>query len=210
MNKIWLLFISTMMMLVALIASASIFSDGVQYQTLDRPITDEKQVIEFFSFYCPHCYQFEHTYHISQAVAKILPAGTKMLRYHVEFLGPLGKELTQAWSVAMVLGIEDKISPLLFDAVQKTQIITTSEDIRNLFIKVGVDGAEYDSALNSFVVKSLVLQQAKSAENFKLRGVPAMFVNGKYMIKSEALDMKSMDSYAKQYADLVSFLINKK
>lgn len=35
---------------------------------------------------------------------KKLPEGTKMTKYHVEFLGPLGKDLTQAWAVAMALG----------------------------------------------------------------------------------------------------------
>lgn len=29
-----------------------------------------------------------------------------MTRYHVEFLGPLGKQLTQAWAVAMALGLK--------------------------------------------------------------------------------------------------------
>jgi hypothetical protein len=32
-----------------------------------------------------------------------------MTKYHVEFLGPLGKELTQAWAVAIALGVEDKM-----------------------------------------------------------------------------------------------------
>ena len=68
-------------------------------------MTGEPQVLEFFSFYCPHCYQFEQVYHVSENVKKALPAGTKMTKYHVEFLGPLGKQLTQAWAVAMALGV---------------------------------------------------------------------------------------------------------
>ncbi len=42
-----------------------------------------------------------------------------MTKYHVEFLGPLGKDLTQAWAVAIALGVEDKITAPMFEAVQK-------------------------------------------------------------------------------------------
>lgn len=197
-------------MVMAFSASAVEFSDGAQYVTLDKPVTGEPQVLEFFSFYCPHCYQFEEIYHVSDSVKKILPAGTKMTKYHVEFLGPLGKQMTQAWAVAMALGVEDKITPLMFEAVQKTQTVQTPDDIRNIFVKAGVSAEDYDAALNSFVVKSLVVQQEKAAEDLQLRGVPAMFVNGKYMVKLDGLDTSSMEAYVKQFAEVVKFLSEKK
>ncbi|MDA5481455.1 thiol:disulfide interchange protein DsbA [Yersinia intermedia] len=207
MKKVWLALVG---MVMAFSASAAQFTDGTQYQTLNRPVTGEPQVLEFFSFYCPHCYQFEEVYHVPQAVKKALPEGTKMTRYHVDFLGPLGKQLTQAWAVAMALGVEEKITPLMFEGVQKTQTVQTPDDIRNVFIKGGVSGEDYDAALNSFVVKSLVAQQQKAAEDLQLRGVPAMFVNGKYMIKNDGMDTSSMDIYVKQYADVVKFLLTQK
>ena len=95
-----------------------------------------------------------------------------MPKYHVEFLGPQGKQLTQAWPVAMALADEDKITHPMFEAVQKTQSVQSPDDIRNVFIKAGVSAADYEAALNSFVVKSLVVQQEKAAEDLQLRGVP--------------------------------------
>lgn len=207
MKKIWLALVG---MVMAFSASAAQFSDGTQYITLDKPVTGEPQVLEFFSFYCPHCYQFEETYHISDAVKKALPEGTKMTKYHVEFLGPLGKQLTQAWGVAMALGVEDKITQPMFEAIQKTQTVQTPDDIRKVFVNAGVAGEDYDAALNSFVVKSLVAQQEKAAEDLQLRGVPAVFVNGKYMVKNDGLDTSSMDVYVKQFADVVKFLTEQK
>jgi len=207
MKKVWLTLIGVIM---AFSASAADFSEGKQFVTMDKPATQEPQVLEFFSFYCPHCYQFSQVYHIPDAIQKALPAGTKMVKYHVDFLGPLGKNLTEAWAVAIALGVEDKISPLMFDAVQKTQTVQKPEDIRNVFISAGVKGEDYDSALNSFVVKSLVVQQEKAAADLQLRGVPSLFVNGKYMIKNDGLDTSSMDAYVQQYADVVKFLISKK
>ncbi|WP_145533300.1 thiol:disulfide interchange protein DsbA [Yersinia alsatica] len=207
MKNVWLALVG---MVMAFSVSAAQFTDGTQYQTLNKPVTGEPQVLEFFSFYCPHCYQFEEVYHVPQTVKKALPEEVKMTRYHVEFLGPLGKELTQAWAVAMALGVEEKVTPLMFEGVQKTQTVQTPDDIRNVFIKAGVSGEDYDAALNSFVVKSLVVQQQKAAEDLQLRGVPAMFVNGKYMIKNDGMDTSSMDNYVKQYADVVKFLLTQK
>ncbi|WP_411753693.1 thiol:disulfide interchange protein DsbA [Serratia sp. (in: enterobacteria)] len=207
MKKIWLALVG---MVMAFSASAAQFSDGTQYITLDKPVTGEPQVLEFFSFYCPHCYQFEETFHISDAVKKALPEGTKMTKYHVEFLGPLGKQLTQAWAVAMALGVEDKITQPMFEAIQKTQTVQTPDDIRKVFVNAGVAGEDYDAALNSFVVKSLVAQQEKAAEDLQLRGVPAVFVNGKYMVKNDGLDTSNMDVYVKQFADVVKFLSEQK
>ncbi|MDV5354431.1 thiol:disulfide interchange protein DsbA [Kosakonia sp. SMBL-WEM22] len=207
MKKIWLALAG---MILAFSASAADITEGKQYNTLDKPVAGEPQVLEFFSFYCPHCYDFEQVWHVSEAVKKKLPEGTKMTKYHVEFLGPLGKEMTQAWAVAMALGVEDKISSPMFEAVQKTQTVQTVADIRNVFIKAGVKGEEYDAAWNSFVVKSLVAQQEKAAADLQLQGVPAMFVNGKYQIDQRGMDGSSLDAFVKSYADTVKFLVEKK
>ena len=56
MKKIWLALAG---MILAFSASAAQFTDGKQYITLEKPVAGEPQVLEFFSFYCPHCYQFE-------------------------------------------------------------------------------------------------------------------------------------------------------
>ncbi|EKT61021.1 periplasmic protein disulfide isomerase I [Providencia sneebia DSM 19967] len=133
-----------------------------------------------------------------------------MERYHVDFLGPLGAKLTQAWAVAIVLNVEDKVTPILFEGIQKTQSIHSPEDIRNAFIKAGVSGEEYDAALNSFVVKSLVAKQQNAAQDLKLRGVPAMFVDGKYQIRNNGISVDNAEDYAKEFSNVVNFLVNKK
>ena len=210
MKKIFLALVGMVMAFSVSAASAEHFSDGAQYVTLDKTVANEPQVLEFFSFYCPHCYQFEQVWHVSDNIRKNLPKDVKYTKYHVEFLGPLGKQLTQAWAVAIALGVEDKVSPLMFDAVQKQQSVQNPDDIRKVFIQAGVKGEDYDAALNSFVVKSLVVQQEKAAADLGLQGVPSVFVNGKYMVKNDGLDTSSMDMYVKQYSDVINFLATKK
>lgn len=207
MKKIFLALIG---MVMAFSASAAQFSNGTQFTTLDKPAAGEPQVLEFFSFYCPHCYQFEQVWHVSDNIRKNLPQGVKYAKYHAEFLGPLGKQLTQAWAVAIALGVEDKVSPLMFEAVQKQQTVQNVDDIRKVFIQAGVKGEDYDAVLNSFVVKSLVVQQEKAAQDLNLQGVPSVFVNGKYMVKNDGLDTTTMDIYTKQFSDVVNFLATQK
>ena len=207
MKKIWLALAG---MVLAFSVSAAQFTDGKEFVTLEKPVVGEPQVLEFFSFYCPHCYQFEEVLHVSDNVKKKLPEGTKMTKYHVEFLGPLGKDLTQAWAVAMALGVQDKITAPMFEAVQKTQSVQNVADIRNVFIDAGIKAEEYDAAWNSFVVKSLVAQQEKAAADLQLQGVPAIFVNGKYQLNPQGMDTSSMDVMVQQYADVTKFLVEKK
>lgn len=207
MKKIWLALAG---MILAFSVSAAQFTDGKEFVTLEKPVAGEPQVLEFFSFYCPHCYQFEEVLHVSDNVKKKLPEGTKMTKYHVEFLGPLGKDLTQAWAVAMALGVEDKITAPMFEAIQKTQTVQNVADIRQVFISAGIKPEEYDAAWNSFVVKSLVAQQEKAASDLQLQGVPAMFVNGKYQLNPQGMDTSNMDVFIQQYADVAKFLVEQK
>ncbi|MBF3320904.1 protein disulfide oxidoreductase DsbA, partial [Leptospira borgpetersenii serovar Hardjo-bovis] len=62
MKKIWLALAG---MVMAFSVSAADYSDGKQYNTLEKPVAGAPQVMEFFSFYCPHCYQFEEVLHVS-------------------------------------------------------------------------------------------------------------------------------------------------
>ena len=111
-EKLWIALVG---LVLAFSASAAQFTDGQQYVTLDKPVAGEPQVMEFFSFFCPHCYQFERVYHVGDAVKKTLPEGVKVTKYHVDFLGgELGPIVTHARAVALALGVEDQVTgPLL-------------------------------------------------------------------------------------------------
>ena len=203
MKKIWLALAS---MVLAFGVSAADISEGKQYTNLSKPVAGAPQVVEFFSFYCPHCYQFSEVYKVNSTVEKNVPENTKMARYHVDFLGPLGKEMTRAWAVAIALGAEDQVSPALFKGIQETQSIRSVDDIRTTFINAGVKAEDYDAAINSFVVNSLVSQQ----QNAEINGVPAMVIDGKYKMKNDGISAKSPEEYAKAYSDVVNQLLMKK
>ncbi|EPN1385259.1 thiol:disulfide interchange protein DsbA [Proteus mirabilis] len=203
MKKIWLALAS---MVLAFGVSAADISEGKQYTNLSKPVAGAPQVVEF----CPHCYQFSEVYKVNSTVEKNVPENTKMARYHVDFLGPLGKEMTRAWAVAIALGVEDQVSPALFKGIQETQSIRSVDDIRTTFINAGVKAEDYDAAINSFVVNSLVSQQQNAVTDFQINGVPAMVIDGKYKMKNDGISAKSPEEYAKAYSDVVNQLLMKK
>ncbi|MXP56669.1 DsbA family protein [Pantoea sp. Mhis] len=190
------------------------FNEGKQYITLSKPHIhdDTPQALEFFSFFCSYCYQFEHVYHISDVVKKNLPVGIKLVKYHVDFLGnELGQMLTHAWAIAITLGVEDKVILPLFDEIQKKHAIFDEKSLKQAFIKAaGISSKQYDIAWNSLSVKSLVAKQQKATIDMNLQAIPEFFVNGKYMVNIAGLYNSNINKFVNNYAKLVVFLINKK
>lgn len=181
--------------------------EGKDYTVLKVPVKDAPAVVEFFSFYCPPCAAFSSRFQVSQAVDKILSPGEKVEKYHVSTMGPMGKELTEAWSVAKVLGVEDKVELPLFVAVQINRSIKTEASIREVFIEAGVSARDYDAAKNSMAVRALTAKQQELAKTYGVTGTPSFFVKGKYLVNNGGIQPSSEQDYGKSFADVVSALL---
>ena len=172
-------------------------TEGKQYTKLDNPVKDAPPVVEFFSFYCPACSSFYSPYQVSKNIEAKLPEGVKVEKYHASFMGEMGKQLTEAWSIAKALGVEDKVEGPLFEAVLKHRSVKSEDDIKAVFVQAGVDAGEFDAARNSFMVKTLTARQEQAAEKFGLTGTPAFYVNGKYQIENNGIKDGSTEGYGK-------------
>lgn len=105
--------------------------------------------------------------------------------------------------------MEDRILSPVFEAVQKEKRIQSSNDIRSVFIEAGINAEDFDSAWSSFAVKALVDRQRIAAKHFELQGVPAMFIKGKYELRSRGMDASSLDNFVQEYAATVKYLLEK-
>lgn len=180
-----------------------------EYSQVRQAPSAQKEVLELFSFYCPHCYDFELTYKIPSEIKQGLPQDAKLVQYHVDFLGRQSENLTRAWALAMALGVEDKVKTPLFEKAQKDEF-KSMDDIRAVFLANGVTAEQFDGGINSFAVNGLVNKQKQAVEEFKVRGVPAFFVNGQYQINVEGFsDSGSTSEFVKRYIDAVLFLVKK-
>lgn len=187
--------------------AATSLKEGREYTTLVTPVKDAPPVVEFFSFYCPACSSFAGRYQVSKNIEARLPEGVKVEKYYASFMGAMGKELTDAWSVAKALGVEDKVEGPLFEAVLKHRSIKSEDDIKAVFVQAGVDAGEYEAARNSFMVKTLTARQEQAAEEFGLTGTPSFYVRGKYLIKNNGMKDGSTEGYGKAFAEVVHQLM---
>ena len=201
MKKIVMLLVGLMM--ATLGHAAPLFKEGEHYEVVKATATAKPEVLEFFSYFCPHCYHFEP---IVAELKKSLPQGVEFKRNPVAFLGrEMGPELQRAFAVATLLDVEAKFSPVIFKKIQDDRQPPQSRaDIKALFESIGVAGNEYDGAVDSFAVSGLVAQFDRNTEEMNIRGVPATVINGRYLLKTESI--KSTD----EYKALVQYLLNKK
>ncbi|EEY9726719.1 thioredoxin domain-containing protein [Escherichia coli] len=189
------------------ITRATVPVEGKDYTVIKTPVKDAPSVVEFFSFYCPPCAAFSGRYQVSKAVENILPPGEKVVKYHVDTMGPFGMELTEAWSVATVLGVEDKVELPLFVAVQINRSIRTEASIRQVFIEAGVSARDYDAARDSLAVRALTVRQQEAVKAYDVMGTPSFFVNGKYRVNNGAIRPSGAQDYGQSFADMVSALL---
>ncbi|MGF1693641.1 DsbA family protein [Photobacterium kagoshimensis] len=188
--------------LLSFSVQAAKFTEGDYYKVLDLPKSSTPIVTEFFSFFCPHCNSFEP---MIQQLKKTLPENTKFQKNHVSFMGgPMGKSLSKAYATSITLGIDDKMTPVLFNRIHGMQKAPRSDaELRQIFLDEGVKAEDYDGAFNSFAVNSMVNRYNKAFQDSGLTGVPAVVVNNKYLVQTGEIES------AEEYFELVNFLLKK-
>lgn len=176
------------------------FKAGEDYQILEAAVTDTPTVTEYFSFYCPACYRFEPLY---SSLKDQVPENTKVTKKHVSFMGgDMGEVITRGYAVSVVLDVEDKIVPAIFNRLQVVQNPPRNlGELRQLFVDEGVDGEEFDAAYESFAVNSMASEFDKSFERIGLRGTPSVVVNGKFHVTPKTIET------AEEYYQLINFLL---
>lgn len=184
--------------------------EGKQYITLPKYASADKEVIEFFSFNCGSCYLFDNEFQGPQTIEKNLPESVPFNKYHLENFGPLAKELSEAWAIATVLDIREPVSTAIYNAVHKTRSLKTASDIRNIFINLGVDGDKFDNMKNNFLVQAFMAQQRAAANELQPSSIPAVVVNGKYLVNSRGLDPASNEATITDFSRVVNYLTEKK
>lgn len=155
---------------------------GPGYQTLSpaQPTQDKTkvEVIEFFWYGCPHCYDFEPS--LNQWL-KTMPKNVKFIRQPAAF-SDLWEKHAKAYFVADALNMVDKVHADFFDAIQKKhQKLETEAELAKFFVAHGVKEADFHATFNSFGVDTKVKQAKSLAPRYGITGVPTLVINGKYV-----------------------------
>lgn len=210
MKKLSTILASIMLALASANVQADVTPVEGEHYVVIKPATAQKQVIEFFSFYCPHCYDYEAKYHFPDKVKTDLPKDVEFVQYHVNYMGGISTDLTKAWSLAMIKGFAGDVKMELFDGVRNGSIKSV-KDIKALFAKHGVGESEYDNLVDSFMVKALTAKQERLAEELKVRSVPSFYINESMQMLPEGIakGVKTNGEYFDKYSELIKALSSK-
>ncbi|MFD2167910.1 thiol:disulfide interchange protein DsbA/DsbL [Thalassotalea euphylliae] len=184
------------------------FIEGKHYRVLDTPKAKQKEIREYFSFYCAQCLSQES---FMQDLEKGMPRRAKFIKNHVSGVTGANPEienlLTKAVLTAEKMRMKDKVIKAIFERIQqKKQDFTSVDDIRNLFISLGGSEFMFDSTFNSFTMDMQLEEMQKLTEqvrNAGEKGMPLLVVNGRY--KPLTSRITSMG----QYKELIYFLLKK-
>lgn len=181
--------------------------EGKHYVTLKTAPFPDKEVIEFFSFYCGGCYMMETEYHLPQYIQRNLPKNVVMKKYHIDTFGGLSPQLSQAWAIANVLGLTEPVSKALFNAIHKTNSLNSEADIKAIFTKLGVSEKKYDTMKTNFAVQAFLKQQQNAFNQLKPDAVPSFYVNDKYKVLTENLITSTKDTSIRAHTKVINYLI---
>ncbi|OQM34065.1 DsbA family protein [bacterium endosymbiont of Pedicinus badii] len=188
---------------------SSDFIENKHYFSVKKPILVKEKIIEFFSFYCEHCYQFNKEYKVSSELEKKLPDTIKIKKYHIIFNNQYKeKELTKAWIIANELNIEKKIFDKLF-FLEFSNKKNFSKKIKKIFLQVGIKGKTFEAIRNSKKIKKKLENQEKIFEVLQIRTIPSILVLGKYIINMEEIEFSTKNKYIYQLSNLIKFLLSK-
>ncbi len=160
---------------------------GVEYRELSAAqpadTAGKIEVIEFFWYGCPHCYNFEP---VLTPWVKKLPKDVQFRRIPAIFNDEW--ELSaRAYYTLEAIGEGERLHKPLFDAVhQDTRLKVANEAALTEWLgKHGVDTKKFAAAYRSFSVEGKVKRAKQLTQAYKIEGVPAMAVNGKYVVMTD-------------------------
>lgn len=195
--------------LIALVFTFNVYAadygPGNGYKLLDKPLAvmaDGKvHVEEAFWYGCPHCFDLESSLKIWQ---KRLASDVELTGVPAQF-GRAWVAHAQLYYVADTLGVLDQVHETIFVAIHRgNQRLLTKSEQRDFLVKQAkVTAEDFDKAYDSFTVKSRMKQANQRIESFGINGVPAIIVQGKYIVDAGSANGQN------NMLKVVDFLIEK-
>jgi thiol:disulfide interchange protein DsbA len=157
------------------------------YVEINPPIATENkgkiEIVEFFWYECPHCYSLESAL---ETWVKRLPKDAEFKRVPAVF--------NERWAISArvyytleAMGELERLHKPLFEAIHKQSLrITNEKQLSDWLQRQNVDLAKFSAALKSFSVESRLKRAAELGQAAKLDGVPALMVNGRYLVAASA------------------------
>ena len=156
--------------------------EGKDYLSLDKRVPTDVgvgkiEVIEFFWYSCPHCNSFEPQF---AAWKKAAPKDVVVQRVPVRFRDDFEAQ-QRAYYVFESLNLVDVMHGKLFNAIHtERQQLSSGAALAAWADKNGLPEKKFLETFNSFGVASKARRATQLQEAFKVQGVPALGIAGRF------------------------------
>jgi protein dithiol oxidoreductase (disulfide-forming) len=158
---------------------------GKDYLVINPPQPTETgkkiEVLEVFSYACPHCYALEPKL---TAWVRQLPGDVAFRRMPAVFReswAPLAK----AYYALEAMGELERVHEKIFRAIHEDNIALSNQDaLFDWAEKQGIDRKKFVDTYSSFGVQSKVQRAIAKAREYGVSGVPSLIVDGKFLTSS--------------------------
>ena len=157
---------------------------GVDFAEIKPPLQVDNpakiEVVEFFSYACPHCNDLNP---IVKKWAAKLPADVAFKRIPVSFNSPFYQLMAKLFYTLESLGEMEKLDAAAFDAIHvKGLKLIDEKSVQEWAVSQGVDAKKFSDAFKSFSTDSNVKRADQLSRAAKIPGVPALVVDGRYLV----------------------------
>ena len=156
--------------------------EGTHYVKLSQPASvsapaGKIDLVEFFSYGCPHCFSLEP---LLEDWLKQLPADVAFRRIPVGFNANF-EALQRVYFGLEAMGKLESMHKRVFTAIHvQRQRLDRESDVVAFLNSSGVDGAQWAKTSKEFHVVTKTSQAKKLVEAYKIDGVPAFGVQGRF------------------------------
>ncbi|MBK6601441.1 MAG: thiol:disulfide interchange protein DsbA/DsbL [Betaproteobacteria bacterium] len=172
---------------LAAAAQAPALQEGTHYQRLKTPQPvdsgDKIEVLEFFSYGCPHCADLDP---VLVGWQKALPADVQFRRVPVGFGREAWDNLGKAYYTLEALGVEARLTPEMFTAIHRGQTnLASPKTFFDWAAGKGLERKKVEDMFNSFAIAGKMNKANQVAKAYSVQGVPLVIVDGKFSTASD-------------------------
>jgi len=170
-------------------AQAPLFAAGKDFIKLGKPAPVDSpagkiEVVEFFSYNCPHCAAFEPQL---EAWAKKLPPQVAFRRVPVAFVGNDVESKQRLFYALEAMGKVDEMQIKIFDAIHKQHQPVVGDDAIVAWVgkQPELDAKKFAETFKSFSVAGKAKRATQLQNDYQVGGVPALGVAGRWYVDGE-------------------------
>ncbi len=162
--------------------SMVLYQQGVQYQRIEpvQPLQAEHgkiEVVEVFSYACPHCWEFES---YAREIQKKLPKDA-VFRMVPAVFSPMWEPYARAFYAAQRLGVLKQTHKALFVALHvRHEPLYSLRQLAGFYAHYGVKPAAFLKVANSDAVSKEMMRNLRLERAWGIDATPTIVVNGAY------------------------------